>query len=114
MEKSGKGTLGTRVAPTKSRDNDSKFGLRIEYGEVFEKGGKKYRRLHLQANKNAQNPTIKAKAALNPHKVWSHADVQVEDEATDRVAADIGSSHIKNGSQPNRTNNSKDLSAQAE
>lgn len=40
----GKGTPGTRAAPTQAGTNDKKIGSRLDNGEKILKGGKEYKR----------------------------------------------------------------------
>ncbi|MCJ1472450.1 hypothetical protein MMC13_001098 [Lambiella insularis] len=78
---SGEGTPGTRAAPTQTPKNDANFGLRIDHGEKFNKGGKVFQRFNVQANKNAKNSTIRAMANKNSHQILTYADVLVNEEA---------------------------------
>ncbi|KAG6235724.1 hypothetical protein E4U25_004464 [Claviceps purpurea] len=84
----GNGDIGTRVAPTKSGDNDKIMGLRIDRGPKIDKDGIMYRRYYLQINKDAHDPTLKALAAKDPHAVWSYADVRMAEEPAKGVVAD--------------------------
>ncbi len=89
---SGTGTPGTRAAPTQAGNNDAKIGLRLDYGETFIRDGKMYRRVNLQVNKNAENPTLKALVKKNSHEVWSHADVLIEKTQEDVGVTSLGGS----------------------
>jgi len=75
----GEGAPGTRAAPTQSGNNDKKIGLRLDHGDIVVKDGKKFRRYKLQINKGAENPTLKALADKDSHRVWSHADIPIDD-----------------------------------
>lgn len=110
---SGTGTPGTRAAPTQAGNNDANIGLRLDYGERFKKDGKTYRRVNLQVNKGAENPTLKALANKNSHEVWSHADVLIESEQVDARAATVGDSTGKKVPTTSRSSGQK-VSAQAE
>lgn len=93
MEKilSGTGTPGTRAAPTQAGNNDANIGLRLDYGEIFNRDGKMYQRVNLQVNKGAENPTLKA-LGKNSHEVWSHADVLIQSEQVASRAATVSDS----------------------
>lgn len=60
---------GTRAAPTQAGTNDTKIGVRMDFGEITEHNGQKVRQVKIQPNKGADNPTLKAKAQKNPHQV---------------------------------------------
>ncbi|KAG5971669.1 hypothetical protein E4U56_006649 [Claviceps arundinis] len=70
----GEGTPGTRLAPTKSGQNDQNIGCRLDFGVKFEKDGQTVRRYNLQINSGAKNPTLKALANKDSHATWSYAD----------------------------------------
>ncbi|KAG6131488.1 hypothetical protein E4U12_003655 [Claviceps purpurea] len=71
----GEGTLGTRLAPTKSADNDRRIGCRLDFGSKFEQDGRTMRRYQLQINSGAKTPTLKALASEDTHATWSYADI---------------------------------------
>ncbi|KAG6313989.1 hypothetical protein E4U44_002182 [Claviceps purpurea] len=71
----GEGTLGTRLAPTKSADNDRRIGCRLDFGSKFEQDGRAMTRYQLQINSGAKNPTLKALASEDTHATWSYADI---------------------------------------
>ena len=73
----GQGDAGTRAVPAQTGKNDADIGLRLDYGDKFTRNGKEYRRCKLQVNKQADNPTLKALAAKDSHKVWAEADIQI-------------------------------------
>ncbi|KAG5955920.1 hypothetical protein E4U56_006959 [Claviceps arundinis] len=50
----GEGAPGTRLAPSRSGQNDESIGCRIDFGPKFEKDGKTFRRYNLQINKGAK------------------------------------------------------------
>ncbi|KAK3045460.1 hypothetical protein LTR09_012948 [Extremus antarcticus] len=87
----GQGDAGTRAVPAQTGKDDAEIGLRLDYGDKFTKSGKEYRRYKLQVNKQAANPTLKAMAAKNSHKVWAEADLQINPapDNADQVAADF-------------------------
>ncbi|KAG6023675.1 hypothetical protein E4U19_004207 [Claviceps sp. Clav32 group G5] len=74
------GTPGTRAAPTRAGDNDKKIGVRLDYGHIFIKDGKKYQRLELQVNKDANDPSLNEMARKDSHKVWSFAEVLIPEQ----------------------------------
>ncbi|KAL4814259.1 hypothetical protein BDW67DRAFT_186820 [Aspergillus spinulosporus] len=45
--------------------------------------GKQYRRYKFQLNLNAEDSTLKEKAAQDSHKVYSTADVEIKDDRTE-------------------------------
>lgn len=77
-----KGTPGQRFAPQQTGNHDSKIGSRLDNGETFVKDGKEYKRYNFQLNKQASNPTLKAEAQKDSHKVWAKVDVELEDNPT--------------------------------
>ena len=89
----GKGTPGTRAAPSQADTIDAKIGLRLDNGETIYKDGKEYKRYKLQANKGAENPTLKRAAAHNSHEVWSQADLLIGgnsvDESVEQLFEDL-------------------------
>jgi hypothetical protein len=82
----GEGIPGHRTAPSQTTTNDAKIGSRLDNAEVFQKDGKKFKRFKWQLNKNAENSTLRKLAAKNSHKVWSYADIEI-DENADRQKA---------------------------
>ncbi|KAL3425183.1 hypothetical protein PVAG01_04464 [Phlyctema vagabunda] len=77
---SGHGTPGTRAAPPQSGNNDKKIGSRLDNGETYTDNGKRKKRYNFQINKGAEDPTLKKLANKNSHKVWSYADVDLDDQ----------------------------------
>ena len=63
----GKGTPGSRAAPTQASTNDAKIGVRLDNAETIYKDGKEYKRYKLRANKGAANLTIKRVADKDFH-----------------------------------------------
>jgi hypothetical protein len=85
---SGEGIAGTRAAPPQSGNYDRKIGSRLDNGEAFTENGKRKKRYNFQLNKGADNPTLKKLADKNSHKVWSYADVDLEDERSSEEKLD--------------------------
>ncbi|KAJ9273691.1 hypothetical protein DTO212C5_325 [Paecilomyces variotii] len=79
----GQGESGHRAAPTHGGNHDARIGSRIDLGEIIKKAGKEYRRYKFQLNLNAQDSTLKKKAAQDSHKVYSTADVEIKDHRTE-------------------------------
>ena len=85
------GTPGHRAAPARGGNHDAKIGSRFDVGEIVKKNNKEYRRYKFQLNSNAEDSTLKKKAAQDSHKVYSTADIEIkldrtpkeEDEALD-------------------------------
>ena len=73
-------TAGTRAAPSRSGNNDEKIGSRLDNGENFTENGKRKKRYNFQINKGAENPTLKKMADKDSHKVYSYADIDLDDE----------------------------------
>ncbi|SMR54654.1 unnamed protein product [Zymoseptoria tritici ST99CH_1A5] len=80
---SGQGEPGQRAAPAQTGKHDAQIGVRLDYGDKFERDGKEYRRFKLQPNKQAANPTLKAMAAENSHQILAEADLQINPPPTD-------------------------------
>ncbi|KAL9025063.1 MAG: hypothetical protein Q9196_006050 [Gyalolechia fulgens] len=74
------GGIGTRVYPPRTAKNDSKFGVRIDRGELIP-GEPTLVRMNLQLNSNAENTTIKDLARKDSHKVVAVYDVDITQEA---------------------------------
>lgn len=79
----GVGEAGHRGAPARGGNHDAKIGSRIDLGEIIKKGGKEFRRYKFQLNLNAEDSTLKKKAAQDPHKVYSNADVEMKADRTE-------------------------------
>lgn len=90
---SGQGIAGTRAAPTKTVVNDQRIGLRADWGDTFWRDGNQYKRVKIQANKGADNPTIRALAQKDSHKILAEADLEIgalsDDEAIDQLFEDL-------------------------
>ena len=63
-------------------NHDARIGSRINIGEIIKKAGKEYRRYKFQLNSNAEDSTLKRKAAQDSHKVYSTADVEIKESRT--------------------------------
>ncbi|KAF2241905.1 hypothetical protein BU26DRAFT_525015 [Trematosphaeria pertusa] len=74
----GHGEPGHRAAPARGGNHDARIGSRIDVGEIIKKAGKEFRRYKFQLNSNAQDSTLKKKAAQDSHKVYSTADVEIK------------------------------------
>lgn len=79
----GQGEPGHRAAPARGENHDARIGSRIDVGEIIKKAGKEYRRYKFQLNLNAQDSTLKKKAAQDSHKVYSTADVEIKGDRTE-------------------------------
>jgi hypothetical protein len=80
------GEPGHRAAPARGGNHDAKIGSRIDVGEIVKKDGKEFRRYKFQLNLNAEDSTLKKKAAQDSHKVYSSADVEVKADRTEEQA----------------------------
>ena len=69
---------GTRAAPSQSGENDKQIGLRLDYGETFNRGGKKVRHVKGQPNKGAGNQSLKDLAAKNSYQVVAEAFIPID------------------------------------
>lgn len=81
------GAPGTRAAPTQAGDNDKSIGLRLDFGEPYPREGKEYRRVNLQVNKGAADPTLKSLANKNSHQVHASAEISAEEAKANPKAA---------------------------
>ena len=72
---------GTRIYPARTAKNDSKYGIRLDKGELVH-GTTSTIRVHLQINSNASDKTLADLAKKNPHKVFASVDVDSAQEAT--------------------------------
>jgi len=79
----GQGEAGHRAAPARGGTHDEKIGSRIDVGEIIKKAGKEFRRYKFQLNSNAEDSTLKKKAAQDSHKVYSTADVEIKVDRTE-------------------------------
>jgi hypothetical protein len=77
------GEPGHRAAPARGGNHDARIGSRLDVGEIIKKGGKEFRRYKFQLNSNAQDSTLKKKAAQDSHKVYSTADVEIIADRTE-------------------------------
>ncbi|KAL4929397.1 uncharacterized protein BDV17DRAFT_261756 [Aspergillus undulatus] len=79
----GQGEPGHRAAPARGGNHDAKIGSRIDIGVIVKKADKLYRRYDFQINSNAEDSTLKKKAAQDSHKVYSTADVEIKGDRTE-------------------------------
>ncbi|OOF96590.1 hypothetical protein ASPCADRAFT_206763 [Aspergillus carbonarius ITEM 5010] len=79
----GMGEPGHRAAPARGGNHDARIGSRIDVGEIILKAGREFRRYKFQLNSNAQDSTLKKKAAQDSHKVYSTADVEIKADRTE-------------------------------
>ncbi|KAI9923367.1 hypothetical protein ASPWEDRAFT_403846 [Aspergillus wentii DTO 134E9] len=79
----GQGEPGHRAAPARGGNHDARIGSRIDVGEIIKKAGKEYRRYKFQLNSNAQDSTLKKKAAQDSHMVYSTADLEIRGDRTE-------------------------------
>ncbi|MCJ1310691.1 hypothetical protein MMC25_004357 [Agyrium rufum] len=91
MEKvaNGQGASGTRLCPARSSQNDRKIGIRIDNGETFTKDGILFRRVKLQINEDADDPTLEKLANQDTHRVYAQADVVIGQTDKDEAIADM-------------------------
>ncbi|KAM6488956.1 hypothetical protein JOM56_015592 [Amanita muscaria] len=61
----GNATPGSRAWPKKTQDKE--VGVRLDWGEKFQKDGDWFRNLVLQFNKDAENPAINELAKKGTH-----------------------------------------------
>lgn len=85
----GTGIPGTRAFPARTKANDAKFGVRIDNGEIVVRNGQEYKQYKFQANKEAENSTIRKIAEKNPHGVLAVAEIRVIKDFTDEEADEI-------------------------
>jgi hypothetical protein len=69
---------GTCAAPSQSAENDKHIGVRLDYGEAFNRDGKKVRHVKVQPNKGADNQSLKNLAAKNSHQVVAEAFIHTD------------------------------------
>ncbi|PGH29553.1 hypothetical protein GX50_07695 [[Emmonsia] crescens] len=79
----GNGTPGERAGPTRTGNNDSKIGSRLDVGETVKIDEKEYRRYNWQFNIDAENSTIRKAAQKNSHRKVSYANVEIKEIRTD-------------------------------
>lgn len=69
---------GTRAIPQRGSTDDTKIGLRLDYGEIVDRNGKKMRHVKMQPNKGADDRAIREKVARNSHQVLAEAFVDLD------------------------------------
>ncbi|KAG6061799.1 hypothetical protein E4U32_002803 [Claviceps aff. humidiphila group G2b] len=79
----GEGTPGTRLAPTKSAQNDQTIGCRLDFGVKFEKdrGRTDRQTIQLADQLGSQKPHTESigkqrQPRPTPHATWSYADIR--------------------------------------
>lgn len=82
MTKMDSGGAGTRAWPT-DKSQDKSIGMRIDWGEIYEQGGKRMRNLCLQPNTDADNVTVKKKANQNTHQNLGVIAVDIDNPPTE-------------------------------
>lgn len=85
----GKGTPGSRAAPTQAGTNDKKIGSRLDAGKNIIKNGKPYKLYDFQINKGADDPTLKHLANKDSHKVWSQAEISIGEGSPEESVAQL-------------------------
>lgn len=93
MQNLATGNAGSRAWPT-DKSLDKSIGMRIDWGEIYEKNGKRLRNLCLQPNANADNATVKAKANQSTHQNLGIVTIDVdnppsEDEFVDMMRTSV-------------------------
>ena len=79
---------GKRIAPPKSGDNDAKYQLRIDAGEVVD--GKK--KIYLQVNSQAKNDVLKSfrkKNGTHANLATSTVDMNTPEKDRKRVGEEV-------------------------
>ena len=69
--------------------------MRIDWGEIYQKNGKRMRNLCLQPNANADNAAVKAKANKSTHQKLAVVAIDVDNPPTEDEVIDILSSAIE-------------------
>lgn len=96
----GLSETGNRAAPACGGNYDAKIGSRIDVGEIINKSGKEFRRYKFQLNLNAEDCTLRKKAARDYHRVYSIAYVEIQadrtEEEEEQAMRDFGEQMSKN------------------
>jgi hypothetical protein len=74
-------TPGSRAAPTKTTQNDSAIGARVDNGQVYKRDGQLVKAVYLQPNKNASERALRKLADQNSHQNLSWTEVLINSEA---------------------------------
>lgn len=77
---------GTRAVPARGGKHDKQVGGRIDHGDKHWEGGKLFRRLKFQLNKNADDKSVR-ELAKQSHKIWAEVDVQIDPPPDDEDRA---------------------------
>jgi hypothetical protein len=64
--------LPQRAPPTRSRNNDTKIGGRLDFGPKIIKDGQEHQKLYYQLNKDAETSSTKKVAQKNSHRSGWH------------------------------------------
>ncbi|KAF8576252.1 HSP70-domain-containing protein [Ramaria rubella] len=85
---------GARAWPKKDTQGDKRMGLRLDWGEIFEKDGVKYRNIILQANKDAEQEYLKARAAKDSHAKLATLSIELDNPGTEDEFVDTWQSIV--------------------
>ncbi|PVH99211.1 hypothetical protein DM02DRAFT_440040 [Periconia macrospinosa] len=89
------GGVGGRLAPSKTPKNDGHFSIRWDLGESL-KDQPHIRRIYLQANLEADDPTIRKLAQEDHHRKLSYTDVDTTKEPSEEGMLDLKEQFKKN------------------
>ena len=87
------GNPGSRAWPT-DKSLDKSIGMRIDWGELYQKNGRRMRNLYLQPNANADNATVKAKANKSTHQNLGVVAIDIDNPPTEDEACEMLRSSI--------------------
>lgn len=82
MENLSTGNAGSRAWPA-DKSLAKSLGMRIDWGEIYLKNGKRMRNLCLQPNADADNAAIKAKANKSTHQSLGVIAIDVDNPPTE-------------------------------
>ncbi|KAA1480141.1 hypothetical protein DENSPDRAFT_910253 [Dentipellis sp. KUC8613] len=71
-------SLGDRAWPVRHDRTDKQIGIRLDFGKMFSEKGTQYRWIHVQANKGADQSTLRAIAQKNPHRILGSVQLDVK------------------------------------
>ncbi|KAA1477868.1 hypothetical protein DENSPDRAFT_885440 [Dentipellis sp. KUC8613] len=71
-------SVGERAWPVRLGRTDVRIGIRCDYGKLFEEKGKQFRWVHVQANKGAEQNTLRRLAQKNSHAVLGSIKMDVK------------------------------------
>ncbi|KAA1479944.1 hypothetical protein DENSPDRAFT_762792, partial [Dentipellis sp. KUC8613] len=69
---------GERAWPVRHARTDQYVGIRLDYGKLFPEEGRQYRWIHVQANKGADQSTLKSIAQKDSHRVLGVIQMDVK------------------------------------